>query len=171
MITWKDISNLRLFKSLRLKNGATVVAESANGTATSVTATALVRGAAGLLSQAAPAAKTTTTTLTAAELLGGLLTANQGAAGAATYTLPLATDLETALLAVHPGLAANDGFDFSLVNISTVAAEDATLATNTGWTLVGEMTVESNDADRAQSSGRFRVRRTAANAYTIYRIA
>src|SRR5687767_14257257 len=39
--------------------------------------------------QAAPAAKTTSVTLTAAELFGGLITGNQGAAGAAAYTLPL----------------------------------------------------------------------------------
>lgn len=124
-----------------------------------------------LRKQAAAAAKTTAVTLTAAEIMAGLITANQGGSAAADYTLPLAADLETALIAVHPGLANDDSFDFSLINISTDAAEDITIVTNTGWTLVGEMTVESNDADRAQSSGTFRVRRTAADAYTIYRIA
>lgn len=124
-----------------------------------------------LRKQAAAAAKTAAVTLTAAEIMAGLITANQGATAAADYTLPLVSDLNTALLAAHPGLANDDSFDFSLINISTVAGEDITIVTNTGWTLVGEMTVESNDADRAQSSGLFRVRRTAADAYTIYRIA
>lgn len=121
-----------------------------------------------LVTQAAQAAKTTSTTLTAAELLGGIITGNQGAAGAATYTLPLGTDLEAAL---PTDVAVNDSFDFSLINISTVAAEDITVATNTGWTLVGALVVESKDNDRANSSGMFRVRRTAASTFTLYRLA
>lgn len=126
-----------------------------------------------LQTQAAPAAKTTTTTLTAAELLGRLLTANQGGAAAASYTLPLATDLEVALrtLVGAPNLSADDSFDFTIINLSVVAAEDVTVLTNTGWTLVGKMTVESNDAVTSDARGTFRVRRTALNAYTLYRIA
>jgi hypothetical protein len=128
--------------------------------------------AVALRKQGAPAAKTTSTTLTAAELLGGIITGNQGAAGAATYTLPLATDLESALLAIHPNLQVDDSFDFVLINLSTVAAEDITVATNTGWTLVGDMVVDSNDqAAGSYPRAIFRVRRTAANAYTLYRIA
>lgn len=125
-----------------------------------------------LYKQAAPAAKTTSTTLTAAELLGGIITGNQGAAGAADYTLPLATDLETALLAAHPGLQNDDSFDVSVINLSTVGAEDITITTNTGWTLVGSMLViEQAAGNPAGSNGLFRVRRTAANTYTMYRIA
>jgi hypothetical protein len=124
-----------------------------------------------IIKQAAPAAKTTSVTLTAAELIGGLITGNQGAAGAAAYTLPLATDLETALIAIYPGLQNDDAFDFTVINISTVAAEDITMTTNTGWTLVGEMVVPSNDtAGVAPSNGVFRARRTAANTYTLYRV-
>lgn len=125
-----------------------------------------------LSKQAAPAAKTVSATLTAAELMGGIITGNQAAAGAAAYTLPLATDLETALLAVHPGLQNDDSFDVSVINLSTVAAEDITMTTNTGWTLVGSMLViEQAAGNPAGSNGLFRVRRTAANAYTLYRIA
>lgn len=125
-----------------------------------------------LYKQATPAAKTTSVTLTAAELLGGIITGNQGAAGAAAYTLPLATDLETALLAVHPGLQNDDSFDVNVINLSAVAAEDITMTTNTGWTLVGSMLViEQAAANPAGSNGQFRARRTAANAYTLYRIA
>lgn len=128
------------------------------------------RGSRNLSVQAAPAAKSTTTTLTAAEIMGGILTANQAGGAGASYTLPLATDLETALLAAFPGLAVNDSFDFTLINISTVAAEDVTILTNTGWTLVGLMKVDSNDADTSPASAVFRVRRTAANTYTLYRV-
>lgn len=123
-----------------------------------------------LRKQAAPAAKTTTTTLTAAEIMAGLLTANQGAAGAATYTMPLGTDLETALIAAFPGLQNDDSFDFTIVNISTVAAEDVTVAGNTGTTAVGNMTIASNAAVTDQAWGTFRVRRTAADTYSFYRI-
>lgn len=119
--------------------------------------------------QAAQAAKTTSVTLTAAEIIAGLITGNQGAAGAATYTLPLASDLETALVAAFPGLANNDSFDFSIINISAVAAEAITLATNTGWTLVGDLTMACITVGD-QSSGTFRVRRTAASTYTAYRL-
>lgn len=124
--------------------------------------------------QAAPAAKTVATTLTAAEILAGLLTANQGGAAAANYTLPLATDLETAFAAAVPGgvLANNDSFDFTLINISAVAAEDITIVTNTGWTLVGNMVVESNEATAQKGPvGTFRARRTAANTFTLYRVS
>jgi hypothetical protein len=117
--------------------------------------------------QAAAAAKTVDVTLTAAELLAGIVTVNQGAAGTSALTLPLATALDSAFA----DAVANDAFDFSVINISTVAAEDATVTTNTGWTLVGEMTVESNDADRARSSGLFRARKTGTGAWTLYRIA
>lgn len=121
-----------------------------------------------LRTQAAAAAKTTSVTLTAAEIIAGLLTGNQGAAGAATYTLPLGTDIETALIASFPGLANDDSFDFSIINISTVAAEIITVATNTGLTLVGDLTIAPVIAGD-QSSGTFRCRRTAANTYTVYR--
>lgn len=125
-----------------------------------------------LRTQAAQAAKTTSTTLTAAEIMAGLITGNQGGAAAATYTLPLATDLETALIAAHPGLQNDDSFDFHVINISTNAAEDITVATNTGWTLVGSMLViEQAAGNPGGSNGHFRARRTGANAYTLYRIA
>ena len=116
------------------------------------------------VNQGAPAAKTTSTTLTAAEILGGIITVNQGAAGASTLTMPLGTAIETAM----PSDVANgDSFDFSLINISTVAAEDAVLAANTGVTAVGNLDVQSNDAATSKSAGLFRVRRTAANTYVL----
>lgn len=121
----------------------------------------------GLANQATPIALTTSATVTAAQLLVGLLTANQGAGAAASYQLPLATDLDAAL----PSSGVNSCFDFSLINISTVAAEDATITTNTGWTLVGNMVVASNAAATDQSVGRFRARKTATGAWTLYRIA
>lgn len=117
--------------------------------------------------QGAPAAKTTTTTLTAAEVAGGLITANQGAAGTATYTFPLGTDLTTQ---VGSSCAVGSAFFFRAVNISTVAAEDVTFVGNTGTTLVGSGAMASNAAATDLSFATFLIRRTGTNTYSIYRV-
>lgn len=120
------------------------------------------------VAQGAPTAKTTSATLTAAEVLAQIITVNQGAAGTSAQQLPLATDLDTAL----PGFAAGDAFDFSVINTSTVDAEDASVTTNTGWTLVGSMDIHAySAAGSLNSSARFRARKTGAGAWTLYRIA
>lgn len=117
--------------------------------------------------QGAPIALTTSATLTAAQLAVGLLTANQGGGATATYTLPTGTLMDAAF-----GNFRNDtAFEFSLINVSTVAAEDVTIAAGTGWTLVGNPTVNSNDAITSVSSGRFRARKTGTATWTLYRIA
>lgn len=120
-----------------------------------------------LISQGAPTAATVSATLAAAALLSGIITVLQGAAGASAQQLPLATALDTAL----PTSVANDSFDFSVINISTNAAESASLTTNTGWTLVGDMDVAANSAATTKSAGRFRARKTAAGAWTLYRLS
>ena len=118
--------------------------------------------------QPTPTALTTSATITAAQLATGLLTANQGGGATASYQLPTATSWQAILPLAN---ADNYGFDFFLVNISAVAAEDVTITTNTGWTLVGNMTVASNNAVTDQSSGQFRAYRTATNTYTLVRLA
>lgn len=112
-----------------------------------------------LQTQPAPAAVNATATMTAADLLTGIITSTSAAAVAAT--LPLATDLNTALLAAYPALANNDSFDFSIIN---TGPNTVTVTTNTGWTLVGTMTVVT------VVSATFRLRRTSATAYTLYRL-
>jgi hypothetical protein len=121
-----------------------------------------------LVKQGTPTAKTVSATLTAAEVLAGIITINQAGAGASAQQLPLATDLDTAL----PDAAAADAFDFSVINISTVDAEDASVTTNTGWTLVGSMDIHAySAAGSLNSSARFRARKTGTGAWTLYRIA
>lgn len=118
--------------------------------------------------QGAPTAKTTSSTMTAAQMLAGIITVNQAAAGASAQQLPLATAMDTAL----PNSIADDCFDFSVINTSTVDAEDASITTNTGWTLVGSMDVPAySAAGSLNSSGRFRARKTAAGAWTLYRLS
>ena len=151
--------------------GSVVLAAGTGGTSAGGSAgidgCVIVRGLTFARKISAPAAKTTTTTLTVAELLGGLITANQGGAGAATYTLPTGTLMQAAL---PTDFTTGDSFDFSIVNISTNAAEDVTVAGDTGMTAVGNMTIASNAAVTDQAWGTFRVRKTGSNAFSFYRI-
>lgn len=119
-----------------------------------------------LIKVPAPQTATDTATLTVAQLFGGILQGTPTAAAA--YTLPLVTDV---IAALPGGVAANDGFDIIVVNLATNAAYDITMTTNTGWTLSGNMVVESNENDRASSEARFRARVTSSTAMTLYRIA
>lgn len=112
------------------------------------------QGAAGTLNA--------TGTLTAALMLGGIVTSTTAAG--VTATLDTGTLLETALIAAYPGLAVSDYFEFSVVN---TGANSFTIATATGWTDGGNGFVAVTTA----TSARFGVRRTAANTYTIFKIA
>lgn len=115
--------------------------------------------------QGPPNAQTVSATLTAANMQTGIITVLNGAAGSSALTLPLATAMDTAF----PNSVAGSAFIFSVVNISAVAAETAVMTTNTGWTLVGGMTVLSTNTAGANSSVRFMARKTGAGAWTLYR--
>lgn len=105
----------------------------------------------------APAAKSTTATLTAAELKTGIISTT-----GTSYTVTLPTG--TAIDAGFSGIPANVdiGFDFSVVN---TASGTITLAVNTGVTSLGTLTIAT------ATSAMFRLRRTAANTYVVYRLA
>lgn len=124
-------------------------------------------GTGSAVQQGAPTAKTVSSTMTAADMLAGIITVLQGAGAASAQQLPLATAMDTAL----PAFVANDAFDFSVINTSATAAEAASITTNTGWTLVGDMDIQANSAATTKSAGRFRARKTAAGAWTLYRIS
>lgn len=110
---------------------------------------------------AAPATATATATLTAAQVLNGTLLGSPGSS-AASYTLPTVADLENTLLnADKPGIT----FDFSVVNVDGSGSGVITLVTNTGWTLVGLMTV----AATAGTAQLFRARKTGTGAWALYR--
>lgn len=115
----------------------------------------------GLNFQAAEVAHNTAATLAASDLLGALITS--APSGAINLQLPLATAMDTAA----PDSIANDSLDFSVINTSGTNA--STITTNTGWTLVGSMVVPGTGT--AAASGRFRARKTAAGAWTLYRLA
>jgi hypothetical protein len=138
------------------------------GTGGSGLAGAVIQRSLNVVHQGAAAALTTSALLTTAQLLGGLLTGLQGGGASAAYQLPDGTVMGPLLPA---DFAVNDAFDFSLINISTTAAESASITTNTNWTLVGDMDVAANSAATTKSAGRFRVRMTAANTFTLYRLS
>lgn len=105
--------------------------------------------------QAAPANVTATVTLTAAQIASGIITHSGTAAN--LLTMPTGSALDTQF----PTMPVDGALDFSV--ISTVAFS-ATLMTSTGVTLVGTVTVAAN------TSGRFRLRKTAAATYVVYRL-
>lgn len=111
--------------------------------------------------QPAPTSKAAAATLTAAELLTKII---QYTGAAASLTLPTGTNIETETAADYGAAAldTNASFDFHIIN---TGSGTATVATAAGLTLVGTMTVT------AGASGMFRVRKTAANTFTVYRIA
>lgn len=114
-----------------------------------------------VFAQGAAGALNATGTLTAALLLGGIVTSTSAAA--VTATLDTGTLLDTALLALYPGLAVNDYFEFSVIN---TGPNPFTIATATGWTDGGF----GFQAVATLTVARFGVRRTAANTYTIFKI-
>lgn len=111
----------------------------------------------------APATATATATLTPAQVLNGILLGSPGTS-AASYTLPTVADLEAALPnSDKPGVS----FDFSVINVDGSSSGVITLVAGTGWTIVGLATIVAT-AGTAQA---FRARKTAAGAWTLYRMA
>jgi len=94
--------------------------------------------------------------MTAAELLTSIVTATPTASR--NIQLPTAADLEAATV-----FAINDSFDFSLI---TLAAFALTLTVNTGVTIVGSPATGAGSG----AAARFRIRKTAANTFVVYRI-
>jgi len=115
-----------------------------------------------LFNQAAAATATVTATLTTAQLLNGIIAASPGASAAA-YTLPLATDLDAAVV----NAKTNSSFDFSIINIDGSGSGVITVTTNTGWTLAGLMTI----AATAGTTHMYRARKTGTGTWTLYSLS
>jgi hypothetical protein len=104
----------------------------------------------------APATKAAVATLTAAEVSTGVLTTT---GTTYTVTLPTGTEIDTAYASVP---VANIGFDWVVIN---TASGTITIAVGaSGMTSVGSLTIATG------VSARFRLRRTAANTYVLYRL-
>jgi hypothetical protein len=110
-----------------------------------------------------PVSVTTAATLTAAQVLNGLILANSGiTAASVTYTLPTVADLEITL---SNSDKVGTAFSFRLVNLGT-SSGTAIIATNTGWTITGSLTMTVPVTTGAQ----FVARKSAAGAWTLYRV-
>jgi len=161
---------LALLGSMAFQNATAVsiTGGSINGTAIGGTSPAAVTGTTitatgdtvttGVVykNQPAQTSKAAAATLTIAELLTGII---QYTGALATLTLPTGTNIEGGVPATFP---TNMSFDVSVINTGLGVV---TLGTAAGLTLTGSMAVA------AGASGIFRVRKTAANTYTIYRIS
>lgn len=116
--------------------------------------------------QPTPTTKSASATLTVAELLTGIIISTLDAN--VTLTLPTGSTLDAAL----PAMAAGQAFDFSLT--VTNVARTTTVAANTGVTFPAGVTVDYNrvsGANQLSCTGLFRVTKTAAATYVVYRIA
>ena len=112
-----------------------------------------------LFVQGAPLAVAAAATVTPAQLANGLFVFN-GAAG--NLTLPTVANLEAFLPSAN---RVNQAFDFYVINIDASGSDTVTLATGTGWTIVGAAAVTVN------TSAHFRARKTGEGTWTAYRIS
>ncbi len=111
----------------------------------------------------APVSVTATATLTAAQVLNGLILANNGVTSQQTYTLPTVTDLEAALTNADK---VGTSFTFRVVNLGT-SSGTAVIAAGTGWTVTGSLTMTIPVTTGAMMIAR----KSAAGAWTLYRVA
>jgi len=116
-------------------------------------------GEALLFVQGAPTAVAAAATMTAAELANGLFTFD-GAAG--NLTLPTVALVEAE---VSSATKVNAAFDFYVINADSSGSDTVTLATGTGWTIVGAAAVT------AGTSAHFRARKTGDGSWTAYRLS
>ena len=108
----------------------------------------------------APVTAAGSATLSVAQLTNGIILGSPGAS-AASYTLPTVAALEAALGNAKVG----SSFPVSVVNVDGSGSGVITLVTNTGWSLVGLMTV----AAVAGTAQLFRARKSGDGAWVLYR--
>lgn len=106
--------------------------------------------------QAAPGTLNATGTLTAALIQGGIVTSSTAAA--VTATLDTGAIMDAALT-----MAVDDSFDWTAIN--TGGSNAFTVTASTGHTIVGTAAVSAN------TSGRFRTRKSAASTFVTYRLS
>ena len=102
----------------------------------------------------APTGISAATTLTNAQIQGQIISAT---GTTYTITMPLGSTLET----LATWATTNIGYDFFVINTATGII---TMAVNTGVTSLGLLTIA------AATSAHFRIRRTAANTFVLYRL-
>ena len=114
-----------------------------------------VRSGAVVVYAPAPASISTTATLTNANIQAQIINTT---GTTYTVTMPLGTTLETLVT----WSTTNIGYDFTVIN---TASGTITIAVNTGVTALGGLTIAT------ATSAQFRIRRTAANTFILYRLS
>ena len=112
---------------------------------------------------ATPVSVTASATLTPAQVLNGLILANNGVTSSQTYTLPTVAELEAVLVNSD---RIGTTFSFRVVNLGT-SSGTAVIAAGTGWTVTGSLTMTIPVTTGAMLIAR----KTAAGAWTLYRVA
>jgi hypothetical protein len=116
--------------------------------------------------QAAPQTATVTATLTVAQTTGGILVGSPSTS-AATYTLPTAVALDTAL----NNAKVNSTFDLNVINLGTTDGI-ITMAVGTGITAVGNLLVGiTGSAAGVGGAAQFQFRKTGTGTWSVYRMA
>ena len=110
-----------------------------------------------------PTSVTASATLTANQILNSFILANSGVTSSQTYTLPTVADLEAALVNSD---RIGTSFSFRVINLGT-SSGTAVIAAGTGWTVSGSLTMTIPVTTGAM----FIARKTAAGAWTLYRVA
>ena len=103
----------------------------------------------------APASISTTATLTNADIQAQIINTT---GTSYTITMPLGTTLET----IATWVWNNTAYDFTVIN---TASGTITVAANTGVTTLGALTIATG------TSAQFRIRRTSANTFVLYRLS
>ena len=111
----------------------------------------------------APVSITATATLTAAQLVNGLILANNGVTSAQTYTLPTVADLEAALSNTD---RVGTTFQFRVVNLGT-SSGTAIIAAGTGWTVTGSLTMTIP----VTTGALLLARKSGVGTWVLYRVA
>jgi hypothetical protein len=137
---------------------AMVTDETGTGSNVFGTAPTITNGRLGgyvLEAQPAHTSKAAAATLTIAELLTRII---QYTGAAATLTLPTGTLTDAGVV---PAMAVDQAFEFTVIN---TGAAICTIGMGVGVTAIGVMTIA------ATTSAEFRMRKTAANTFTVYRL-
>lgn len=114
--------------------------------------------------QGTPTSLTSSATLTTDQIGNRMFKCNAATGAGVTYTLPTAAAMDAA----YPSIQNNMAIEISFTNVSTVAAEDATIAAGTGWTLYGNVVIASNAAATDWSTRTFVLIKTGTAAWSLY---
>ena len=102
-----------------------------------------------------------TSTASVSSLLSGIRTGTP--TGSITLQVPTGAGLDSTATNGFQDLQNNQAFEWSVINLAPTT-HTITVTSNTGHTLVGNMIVAAN------SSGRFKTRKTSASTFVTYRI-